>query len=470
MNRKYDIAVIGAGPGGYVAAIRGAQLGKNVLLVEKEKLGGVCINWGCIPTKALLYQSQLFREMKDNPIWDGPVDEITLNLNKIQEHKRKSVDRLVKGIEFLLNKNKVTVMNGEASFKNSQELIISGQNEDKEVRADKVILATGSSPGSLPFLKANNKEVVISQQALEFTEIPSRFLVVGAGAVGLEMGSLFQRLGSRVTILEIMPQILPGSDEKTARSLERELKKQGIEILTEMKIQESHIKNGTVTLKGVSIKKDSPFEYEADKVLMAVGRKPNSQQFRNTLPKLELDKAGFVKVNEFLETSIENIYAIGDLTGGQLLAHKASHEGITAAENAAGVQMKMDHKTVPSAVFTEPEFSSVGLTEEQARDQYGDGIRIGKFPLRANSRAVTVGKLKGFVKIIADQKETIVGAHILSPHASELIPELVCAVQNQIKLRELSSVVHVHPTLSESIIEAAFHAQNRAIHIYEKKK
>jgi len=308
-----------------------------------------------------------------------------------------------------------------------------------------------------------------SKQALEITRVPSNLLVIGAGVIGLEIGSLFNRLGAEVTVLEIMPQILPGNDAKTAKILKRELKRQGLEIQTEMKIQECSAKKDRFAVKGTDLKKDSPFEFKAEKILLAVGRQPNSDKVKKELPDLELDKHGFVKVNEFMETNIENIYAIGDLTGGKLLAHKASHEGIIAAENAAGGHKKMDHSAIPSSVFTEPEFSSVGLTEEEAQERYGDDVRIGKFPLRASGRAVTLGSMEGLVKIIAHKNEKILGAHILSPHSSEMIHEMTLALKYGIKISELGSLVHVHPTLSESIMESALNVQNKAIHILNKQ-
>lgn len=423
------------------------------------------MNWGCIPTKLLIHQSRSFMEIKQNQNFEGPVDQITLNLKSLQENKKRCVERLVKGIEFLLEKNNICVLKGEAEFESQREIIIRGEREEQKVKANKIILATGSRPGSLPFIKVNKKEVIDSKQALDATEAPPRLIVIGAGAVGLELGALFHRLGSKVTVLEVMPQILPGSDEKTAVSLERELRKQGLEVLTEMKIEECLVEEGVVTLKGISIKKDTSFEYQAEKVLLAVGRKPNSEKLKKALPELDLDEAGFVKVNKFMETNIKDMYAVGDLAGGKLLAHKASHEGLTAAENACGARKSMNDSTVPWAVFTEPEFSSVGLTEENAKEKYGNDIRIGKFPLKACGRALTMGKGEGFVKIIADKHEKILGAHILSPSASEMISEVTLALKSGIKVSELASVIHVHPTLSESIMEAALNVQKKAIHI-----
>ena len=465
MNNDYDMAIIGAGPGGYVAAIRGAQLGKKVLLIEKEKIGGVCTNWGCIPTKWLIHQSALFSELRADKNLDGPVDEIKLDLKKCQENKQRCVDSLVKGVEFLLGKNRVTVKRGEAVFQSPKELVIEGINGKEKTRAKKIILATGSRPGDLPFIKANGNEVLNSKQALDLTEVPPHLIVIGAGAVGLEIGCLFHRLGSRVTMLEIMPQILPGIDKESAKCLRRELKKQGLEIQTGMKIQESRIKDGMVTLRGVSLQQNDSFEFSGEKVLMAAGRRPNSENIKEGIPDLELDAAGFVKVNEFMETNLKNIYAIGDLVGGKLLAHKASHEGIVAVENACGNQMSMDYRAMPLSVFTEPEYACVGLTEEEAREQYGDDVRIGKFPIRACGRALTMGKMEGFVKIIAHENEKILGAHILSHCASEMLPEVTLALKQGMKVSEIASVIHAHPTLSESIRESALNVQNKAIHI-----
>lgn len=468
MSNDYDVAVFGAGPGGYVAAIRGAQLGKKVLLIEKEKIGGVCTNWGCIPTKWLIHQAQLFSGIKENKNLEGPVNEIKMNLKKCQKNKQRCVDSLVKGVEFLLEKNRITVVKGEAVFQSPEELVIERKDGKEKAKAQKIILATGSRPGSLPFIKANGKEVLNSKQALDLTEVPPHLLVIGAGAVGLEIGCLFHRLGSRVTVLEIMPQILPGIDEESAKSLRRELKKQGLEILTGMKIQESRIKEGMVTLKGVSLQSNSSFEYRGEKVLMAAGRKPNSEKIKEGLPGLDVNEAGFVKVNEFMETSQENIYAIGDLVGGKLLAHKASHEGVVAVENACGKRISMDYRAVPLSVFTEPEYACVGLTEEEAREQYKDDVCIGKFPLRACGRAMTMGKVEGFVKIIAHKNGKILGAHILSHCASEMLPEVTMALKHGIKVSDLASVIHAHPTLSESIRESALNIQKRAIHILNK--
>jgi len=453
MNEKWDVAILGGGPGGYVAAIRAAQLKKRVVLVEKDKMGGTCMNYGCIPAKYLLHQTKIYKEMKENKNIEGPLEKIKCNWKKVQEEKNKIVDRLVKGIEFLLRKNGIEIVKGEGFIKSEKQVAVKTEAGEKILESDKIILATGSRPAALPFLEPNGKEVVTSRETLEFDDIPKRMLIIGAGAVGLEMGTIYQRLGSDVSVLEIMPFILPGSDEEMTSRLERILKQQGFKIHTQMRLEESSIKEGKVSLKGTNLKTQSAFEFEAEKVLLAVGRMPNTGGLTGKDLELNLDEQGFVKVNSQLETSIPGVYAIGDMIGGYLLAHKASHEGIIAAENASGLKAEMSYKALPLAVYTEPEFSSVGLTEEEAKKR-GIKIKVGLFSLQANGRALTLGRQEGMVKIIADEKEEIIGAHILSPNASEFISEISLAMKKALKIQDVSSSIHIHPTLSEAVMEA----------------
>lgn len=464
MDNKYDLAIIGGGPGGYVAAIRAAQLEKRVVLVEKDRIGGTCMNYGCIPAKYLLHQTKIYRELKENKNIEGPLEKIKCNWKRVQEEKNKIVERLVKGIEFLLRKNGIEIVKGEGFIKSEKQIAVKTEGGDQILESDKIILATGSRPAALPFLEPNGKEVVTSREALEFDSIPTKMLVVGAGAVGIEMGSIYQRLGSDVSVLEIMPTILPGSDREMVVRLERILKQQGLKIHNQMRIEESNIKEGRVSLKGTDLKTQSAFEFEAEKVLLAAGRKPNTEGLTGKDLKLLLDKKGFVKVNNLLETSIPGIYAIGDMIGGYLLAHKASHEGIIAAENASGLKAEMNYKALPLAVYTEPEFSSVGLTEEEAKER-GIKIQVGLFSLQANGRALTTGSQEGMVKIIADEKDEIIGAHILAANASEFISEISLAMKRGLKIQDVSSSIHIHPTLSEGVMEAALKAKNQAIHI-----
>jgi dihydrolipoamide dehydrogenase len=464
MNEKCDVAILGGGPGGYVAAIRAAQLKKRVVLVEKDKIGGTCMNYGCIPAKYLLHQTKIYKELKENKNIEGPLEKIKCNWKKVQEEKNEIVERLVKGIEFLLRKNGIKIFKGEGFIKSEKQITVKTEGGEKILESEKIILATGSRPAALPLLEANGKEAVTSREALEFDDIPKRMLIIGAGAVGLEMGTIYQRLGSDVSVLEIMPTILPGSDKEMATRLERILKQQGLKIHTQMRIETCGLKDGTVSLNGTSLKTQSPFEFEAEKVLLAVGRKPNTEGLTGKDLKLLLGEQEFVKVNSQLETSIPGVYAIGDMIGGYLFAHKASHEGIIAAENASGLKAEMNYKALPLAVYTEPEFSSVGLTEEEAMER-GIKIQVGLFSLQANGRALTLGRQEGAVKIIADENDEIIGAHILAPNASEFISEISLAMKRGLKIQDVSSSIHIHPTLSEAVMEAAMKAKNQAIHI-----
>ncbi|MGD2295611.1 MAG: dihydrolipoyl dehydrogenase [Candidatus Aminicenantes bacterium] len=463
MDKKWDIVIIGGGPGGYVAAIRAAQLKKKVLLVEKDRIGGTCMNWGCIPTKYLLHQTQLVKDLRENKNIRGPLGEIQLNWAKVQEGKKNCVDRLVKGIAFLLEKNGVGVVRGTARLKSEREVSVL-DGDETTYQTDKIVLAAGSEAAGLPFLQPNGKEIITSRDALELEAVPASMLIIGAGAIGLEMGTIFQRLGCEVTILEILPTVLPGADRDMAARLERLLKIQGIKIFTQMRTETWDARNGKVQLKGICQKTQTAFSHEAERVLLAAGRSPNSSELQHVDDRLSFDRQGFLNVDQRLETGIPGIYAIGDLIGGKLLAHKASHEGIIAVENACGMRSEMNYNALPSAVFTEPEFASVGKTESEAEEQ-GLNIQVGLFSLQANGRALTMGKPEGMAKIVSDSKDRILGAQILAPHASEIIMEVTLAIQKGLKLHDLSSAVHIHPTLSESVMEASLKARNEAIHM-----
>ncbi len=463
MIKSYDLAIIGGGPGGYVAALRGAQLKKKVVLFEKERVGGTCMNRGCIPAKFLLHQTKFFAETKNNKFIDGPLKALTCNWRRVQEGRQGIVDRFVRGIEFLLKKNGIELIEGEAQLRNERQVSVCDENGESIFEAEKIILATGSRPAFLPFLQPDGIQIISSKEGLELAEIPDEMVIVGAGAIGLEMASIYQRLGSKVTILEIMPEILPGSEREMTVRLERLLKSQGLDIHTQTEIREVSKGNGRIALECFSIKEEMARTFGARMVLSAVGRVPNSGQFCD-LGSSFLDGKGFVAVNEYLETEMPGVYAIGDLNGGKLLAHKASHEGVLAAENAAGAKKKARYHALPMAVYTEPEFSSVGLTERQAREREGR-IQVGVFSFQANGRALTMGKPEGMVKVIADEQDTIIGAHILGPSASELLAELTLCVEEGKKLQDVSSLYHIHPTLSEAILEAALKARGEAIHI-----
>ena len=462
----YDLAVIGGGPGGYVAAIRAAQLGLKTVLAEKESVGGVCMNWGCIPTKFLLSQTKTAKDASGNKNLEGAVPG--LNWEKVQEEKDRIVSRLVKGTQFLLERNGVEVLSGEACLEKGG-ISFEDQGERRFIAADKTILATGSKPANLPFLQADGERVLSSRQALSLRKVPVSIIIIGAGAIGLEMATIFNRMGSEVKVLEMMDTVLPGSDREMAARLERVLKKQKTAVFTRMRIDESRFTESGVELSGLSLKTEKPFRFEAEVALLAVGRAPNSPPLGKDLPQLNINRAGFVCVDEFMQTSIPGAYAIGDLVGGQLLAHKASHEGIVAAEHAAGLGSRMEYHAVPAAVFTDPEYASVGISQEQAESE-GRTIKTGTFSLQACGRAVTMGETDGLVKLIADKRDRIIGAHILAPHAGDLIPELTLAVNKGLRLEDVYSTMHIHPTLSESMAEAAMEAQGRAIHMINSKK
>jgi dihydrolipoamide dehydrogenase len=462
MLEKRDLIVIGGGPGGYVAALRAAQLRQKVTVIEEDRIGGTCMNYGCIPSKYLLTQTKAWTDLRHNPRIEGRKEDIRLNWESVQEEKRAVVDRLVRGTEFLLERNGIEVLRGKGELKSERSVMFRGQGGEKSLEAEKIILAAGSRPAGLPFLKPDGKNVVTHLEALNFESVPRSLIVVGAGAVGLEIGSVYSRVGTDVTVLEILPGILPGTDRQMTGRLERALKKQGLKIFTEARIEEAGLAAGTPSLKGTFLKTGKPFAFEAEKILLAAGRRPNSEFLRDGLSPL-LDGAGFVRVNARLETSVPGIYAVGDLIGGKLLAHKASHEGIAAAENAAGGSNEVEYGSLPMAVFTEPELASVGLTEEEAKAA-GHQTQIGLFSLQANGRALTLESPEGMIKIIAGRDDRLIGAHILGPFASEMLPELTLAIRRGMTIRDVSGTIHIHPSVSEAIPEAALKAKGMALH------
>jgi dihydrolipoamide dehydrogenase len=462
MPEQRDLIIIGGGPGGYVAALRAAQMGLKVAVIEEDRIGGTCMNYGCIPTKYLLHQTQIFSHLKGNPRIEGLSDSVRLNWPRVQTEKKAVVERLVRGVEFLLERNGVEILKGKGLLRGERQVLWQGAGEEREYEAPKIILAMGSRSAELPFLKPDGTNVITHLEALELGEVPRSLLVIGAGAIGLEIGTIYSRIGTDVTVVEIMPAILPGMDKPSVARLERLLKKQGLKIFTGMRIDEGSVEPRRVRLKGIALKTGAVFELTAEKVLLAAGRRPNSEILRGAFDGL-LDRAGFVRVNGRLETEVSGIYAIGDLIGGKLLAHKAHHEGIIAAENCAGRSVEMDCRALPLAVFTDPEFASVGLTEDEARAQ-GIEVKIGLFFLQANGRAVTLENPEGTAKLVAARDGRLIGAHIIAPFASEMIPELTMAVQKGLTLQDIASTIHIHPTVSEAMMEAALKAEGRAIH------
>jgi len=462
MSEKRDLIIIGGGPGGYVAALRAAQLRKKVTVIEGDRIGGTCMNYGCIPTKFLLNQTKVWSELRHNPRIEGWGEAVRLNWPSVQQGKRAAVERLVRGTEFLLERNGVEVLRGKGELESERKVRFQGRDQEKMLEAEKIVLAMGTVSAELPFLKPDGQTILTHLEALDLETPPSSLIVIGAGAIGLEIGTIYSRIGTEVVVLEILPTILPGSDRQMTVRLERLLNKQGLKIFTGMRIEECVVASGMVSLKGTCIKTGKPFEFGAEKVLLATGRRPNSDFLRERFDGL-LDRSGFVKVNARLETEAAGIYAVGDVIGGKLLAHKASHEGQVAAENAAGGSAEMDYAALPMTVFTEPELASVGLTEEEARAA-GIPLEVGLFSLQANGRALTLENPEGMVKIIAAPDDRIVGAHILAPFASEMIPELTLAVRKGMTVQDISQTIHVHPTVSEAMMEAALKAKGKALH------
>jgi dihydrolipoamide dehydrogenase len=463
MAEHRDLVIIGAGPGGYLAAMRAAQLRKTVTLIDQDRVGGTCINYGCIPTKYLLHQTRVLKELAGMRTLEGPSGEVKLNWPKVQQGRQAVVDQLVKGLVFLLEKGKVEILKAPARLRADRTVVARTGAGERVFEAAAVIVATGSRAAGLPFLQADGRTVITSTEALELPEVPKSLLIIGAGAIGLEMGSIYRRLGTDVTVLEILPQILPGSDKEAVTRLDRALRKQGLKIFTEMRIDSAAVEAGGVTLKGQSLKTNAPFEYRAEKVLLSAGRKPNTTDLFEGEPCLTLER-GFIKVDPGLRTSLPGIYAIGDVIGGKLLAHKAYHDALVAVENAAGMSRTVDDAALPAAVFTEPEFASVGLTQEEAVAR-GLKIKSGVFPLQASGRAMTMEATDGLVKVLADETDRVIGAHLVAPGASDMLPVLTMAVAKGLTLKELDSIIYIHPTLSEAVGEAALKANNEALHI-----
>ncbi len=454
----YDLAIVGSGPGGYVAAIRAGQLGKKVLLIEKDKLGGVCLNYGCIPSKAIIHLAHLYKKIKWLNELGLMIGEVKPDFKKIQEWKKQVVDRLRRGIKFLLDSYSVELVYGEAIVMNERMLEVEG----KTFEFNNLIIATGSSPIDLPNLKIDGNQILDSTSALDLTEIPENLLVVGGGAIGLELGCAFQNFGSNVYVVEIMDQLLPGFDREASEVIRRSMIKRGAKIFLNSKVVS--VEKGE-KLK-VSIDTGTKIEeIEVDKILVSVGRKPNNENIK--IKGLQIDKKGFIQVDEFQRTNISNVYAIGDITGPPFLAHRASKQGIVASEVISGLKSAFDYRAIPSAFFTDPEFISVGKNQEEASKS--KEVIIGKFPFLALGRAISQGAGEGFVKVIADKEtKAILGIQAVGEGVSELSGEAALAMEAYLTLEDIDYVMHVHPTLSEAIMESAGNALKKAIHILNK--
>ena len=465
MLDKFQAVVIGGGPGGYVCAIRLAQLGLKTACIESRgSLGGTCLNIGCIPSKSLLNLSEEFHKVKNFANKGIEIGEVKLNLEKMMKSKDKAVTILTKGVEFLLKKNKVTYFKGHGSFKSENEILIKDdQNNETLIQSEKIVIATGSEPVSLPGIEIDEKTIVSSTGALELKTVPDKMVVVGGGYIGLEMGSVWSRLGAKVEVVEFLDHITPGMDKEISLEFMKILKKQGIKFSMQNKVELIQ-KNKS----GVSVltkdKNGNKNKLDCDVVLIAVGRKPNTSGLNLETIGVSLDGSNRIKTNKNFETSVKNIYAIGDVINGPMLAHKAEDEGIAVAENIVGQSGHVNYDTIPGVIYTNPEVASIGKTEEQLKG-LNKNYKVGKFSFMANSRAKAIDDTEGFVKILADeQTDKVLGAHIIGPHAGELIAEIGLAMEFGASAEDIARTCHAHPTFSEAIKEAALSVDKRAIH------
>ena len=465
MAGKFQAVVIGGGPGGYVCAIRLAQLGfKTACIESRGSLGGTCLNVGCIPSKSLLNLSEEFHNVKNLSNKGIEVGEVKLNLNKMMKSKDKAVTVLTKGVEFLLKKNKVSYFKGKGSFKSKNEVLIKGlDNKETIIKADNIIIATGSVPVSLPGIDFDEKIILSSTGALKIEKVPKKMVVVGGGYIGLEMGSVWSRLGTEVHVVEFLENITPGMDKEISIEFMKILKKQGIKFHMQHKV-ETIKKSGSFATVLTLDKEGNKNNFDCDVVLISVGRKPNTEGLNFDAAGVELDEKKRIKTDKNFKTNQDNIFAIGDVINGPMLAHKAEDEGIAVAENIAGQSGHVNYDTIPSVVYTTPEVASIGKTEEQLKEMSID-YKIGKFSFMANSRAKAIDDAEGFVKILADSKtDKVLGAHLIGPHAGELIAEIGIAMEFGASSEDIARTCHAHPTFSEAVKEAALSVDKRAIH------
>ncbi len=470
-NSQFDLIVIGTGPGGYTAAIRGAQLGLKTAVVEKrETFGGTCLNVGCIPAKALLDTTELYDSIKFGAADHGIiVKDPRFDLGKIMERKRETVERFTKGVALLLRENRVATFRGTGTIPEPGRVnLTDGEDSGEELAAKNILIATGSVPVEISHLPFDGKHIINSDQAMSLEEVPGSLLVVGAGAIGLEMGSIWFRLGSEVTVIELMKQIIPEGDAQVSRSLMQLMKKKGMAFSLSTEITEFSKKGGKIKLSGKNDKGED-VSFSGDRVLVAAGRRPFFEGLGMEDLGVEMTDKKRIKVNDRLETSVKGIFAIGDVIEGPMLAHKAGDEGIAVAETIAGKSGHVNYDTIPNVVYTWPEVASVGRTEEYLKEQ-SIPYKKGTFNFRINGRGVTSGNVDGFVKILShEETDRVLGAHILGPWASDLISEIVTVMEFSGSSEDIARIVHAHPTLSEAVKEAAMDVEDRAIHTPPKK-
>ena len=467
MENNFDLVVIGGGPGGYVCAIRAAQLGLKTACVESRgALGGTCLNVGCIPSKSLLNLSENYHKAKKDFNQQGiEIAGIKLNIEKMMSNKNKSIQVLTKGVEFLFKKNKVTYIKGKGVVFSKNDVVVYGSNNSRSnIKAKNIVIATGSEVASLPGIEIDEKNIVSSTGDLSFDKVPKKLAVIGGGYIGLEMGSVWSRLGSDVTVIEYLDFITPGMDREVSNEFQKILTKQGIKFKMGSKVNTVNSKGDFVTISYTDIKNSKEEKIEVDKVLVAVGRKPYTEGLNLSKVGVKLDSKGRIEVNNKLQTSIENIYAIGDVIKGPMLAHKAEDEGIAVAEILAGQSGHVNYDVIPGVVYTSPEVATVGKTEEQLKSE-NQSYKVGKFPFLANSRAKVNNETDGFVKILADSKtDKVLGVHIIGPHCGDMIAEMALAMEFGASAEDVARTCHAHPTHTEAIKEAALAVDKRPIH------
>lgn len=467
-DSSFDCIVVGAGPGGYVAAIRAAQLGFNTAIIDKrDRLGGTCLNIGCIPSKALLDSSEHFHMAKHSFAAHGiTAKDVTVDVPTMIARKDKVVDELTRGIAGLMKKNKITVVQGKGELLGGGKVkVTAGDGGEQTLTATKnILIATGSIVAELPFAKVDGKHILSSTEILDLKEVPKHLVIIGGGYIGLELGSVWLRLGSKVTVVEMMPELFPTMDKECAVALHKSLQRQGVNFLLGTKLNAIDIK-GKSPVVSVTTPDGKDEKLECDKVLLSIGRKPCTEGLGLEAAGVELDERGRIKIDEHYNTSASGISAIGDVVPGPMLAHKAEEEGIAWAENLAGKGGHVNYDVIPSVVYTWPEASSVGLTEAQAREKHGDEVKVGKFPFIANGRAKAMNEREGFCKVIAGPYDQVLGVHIFGPRASDLIAEAATIMELNGTAEDLFRTCHSHPTLSEALKEAAMAVHGRAIHV-----
>lgn len=464
MAERYDLAVIGSGPGGYVGAIRAAQLGMKVAIIERDRLGGVCLNWGCIPTKALLRNAEIVSLLRRGEEFGFSFDNLQVDFSVAVKRSEQAARKLSKGVEYLMKKNKVTVVPGEGRFTEKDQIQVTKDGKVTGLAAERILLATGTRPREIPGVAVDGKRVITSTEALSLPQVPRRLLIIGAGAVGVEFADIYHAYGSEIILIEMLPRLLPVEDAEISSFLERVFTKRGVKILTGSKVEEVTVKGEQVSLR-VS-KEGTTEDITGEVVLVGIGRVPNVESLGLEKFGVAVDRAGFVKVDDRFETSAPGIYAVGDLIGGPLLAHKAMAEAIVAVEGMAGVTVrKMDPFKIPNCTYCSPQVASVGLTEEQAKEQ-GRQVKVGRFSYQASGKAVAMGETEGFVKVVADAEYgEVLGFHIIGPEATEMIAEATMARTLEATLEDVHHSIHAHPTLSETVGEACLAALGRAIHM-----